>query len=401
MADLDLSEYNGASLVATSVTFLALSWISVLLRIYVRAFMTKCFQLDDWFMVVGQIVFTLSCSFILLGIGRGIGRHNAALNQDDEIDSLMWQALATATYVIDMMFIKLSIGIFLLRLAIQKTYRYILWASLVIVAIWSVVLFFWNMFQCKPVEAQWDYTLEDSSCVPIQEVVAAAYSLSVMCILSDWLYALIPIPMLWNVEMTKQTKITVIIILGLGIFASVATLIRLRFLADLEETEDILFAGTDAMVWTLVEPGVAIVAASLATIRPLLRAWSIRGFDSTGRTGKSGGVRSRTNRSTYNGTLGLDYPERSAAVELGPIGTGKADELSRANFSRPWRPSASQSERGAGPGYTVSGSCVVDGRTLRGSYENDDASSSISSFDVGREAHSQGSGRVGLGPGGR
>lgn len=59
--------------------------------------------------------------------------------------------------------------------------------------------------------------------------------------------------------MTKQTKITVIIILGLGILydpfysrplyslvyadptsASVATLIRLRFLADLEETEDIL-----------------------------------------------------------------------------------------------------------------------------------------------------------------
>ena len=65
--------------------------------------------------------------------------------------------------------------------------------------------------------------------------------------------------MLWNVEMTKQTKITVIVILGLGVLygvfyshllsswisadpgsASVATLIRLRFLADLEETDDIL-----------------------------------------------------------------------------------------------------------------------------------------------------------------
>lgn len=65
--------------------------------------------------------------------------------------------------------------------------------------------------------------------------------------------------MLWKVEMTKQTKITVIVILGLGVLygfsrshplsfwtsadpssASVATLIRLRFLADLEETDDIL-----------------------------------------------------------------------------------------------------------------------------------------------------------------
>ena len=55
MADLDLSEYNGASLVATAITFLTLSWISVLLRIYVRAFRTNCFQLDDWFMVIGQV----------------------------------------------------------------------------------------------------------------------------------------------------------------------------------------------------------------------------------------------------------------------------------------------------------------------------------------------------------
>lgn len=35
------------------------------------------------------------------------------------------------------------------------------------------------------------------------------------------------------------------------------------------------------MVWTLIEPGVAIVASSLVTIRPLLRAWKIRGFQST------------------------------------------------------------------------------------------------------------------------
>lgn len=37
------------------------------------------------------------------------------------------------------------------------------------------------------------------------------------------------------------------------------------------------------MVWTLVEPGVAIAAASLATIRPFLRKLRIKGFESSGR----------------------------------------------------------------------------------------------------------------------
>jgi hypothetical protein len=34
------------------------------------------------------------------------------------------------------------------------------------------------------------------------------------------------------------------------------------------------------MVWTLVEPGIATIAASLVTIRPLLRAFKIHGFES-------------------------------------------------------------------------------------------------------------------------
>lgn len=56
------------------------------------------------------------------------------------------------------------------------------------------------------------------------------------------------------------------------------------------------------MVWTLVEPGVAIIASSLVTIRPLLRALKVKGFASSGaskQTGpfSNGQAKSRTNRS--------------------------------------------------------------------------------------------------------
>ena len=116
-----------------------------------------------------------------------------------------------------MMFIKMSIAIFLLRLAVQKRYRYTLWISLFVVLIWSVVLFFWNMFQCSPVQAQWDFTIPNQKCVDPQAIVNAAYALSVMTILSDWLYAILPIPMIWSVKMTTQQKLTVSVVLGMGI----------------------------------------------------------------------------------------------------------------------------------------------------------------------------------------
>jgi hypothetical protein len=153
----------------------------------------------------------------LLGFHTGLGHHNLDLPVSNEIDSLKWQALATATYISNMMFIKLSIAVFLLRLAVQRRYRYILYISAGIILVWSLVLFFWNLFQCSPVPAQWDYTIRNAKCVTSEQVVSAAYSLSVMTILSDWLYALLPVPMIWSVKMTVQAKVTVIALLGLGV----------------------------------------------------------------------------------------------------------------------------------------------------------------------------------------
>ncbi|KAL8342614.1 hypothetical protein RB598_004137 [Gaeumannomyces tritici] len=265
---VNLEENNGAALTVTAATFLALTYVSVALRVYAN--------------------FTVSCTFILIGVPFGIGRHNKALPQRQEIEALKWQALATASYVSNMLFIKLSIAVFLLRLSGENKYKYAIWASAAIVFVWSVVLFFWNIFQCSPVEAQWDYTIPGLKCVTSDQVVSAALALSAMTVLSDFFYALLPVPIIWQIKMTKQAKLTVMLILSLGVFASIATLIRLKFLADLNDTADILFAGTDAMVWTLTEPGVAIMATSLATIRPLLRKLRLPGFGSTGVTGRSG-----------------------------------------------------------------------------------------------------------------
>ena len=150
-----------------------------------------------------------------------------------------------------------------------------------IVAIWTAGIFFFDVFECKPVEFQWDYTIQGGTCVSGNSLVNAAYAFSVLSVLSDWFYALLPIPMLWSVKMNQQTKAAIIVILSLGVFASVATLIRIKYLIDLGLADDILYASTDTMIWTIIEPGLGITAASAVTLRPLLRALKIRGFSST------------------------------------------------------------------------------------------------------------------------
>ncbi|UKZ83538.1 hypothetical protein TrVFT333_011347 [Trichoderma virens FT-333] len=224
MADdnLNLNEYNGGPMVGTCIAFLSLTWLAVGLRTYTRAVVIKSVQEDDWLMLLAQVIFTLSCAFVFA------------------VSALMWQSLATVTYIINMMFIKMSIGIFLLRVSARKVYNWIICVSLVIIGIWSLVIFFFDIFQCNPVQKQWDFRIQGGKCASPDDIIAAA--------------------------------------------ASIATLIRIKFLGSLQDTDDLLFSATDVMIWTIIEPGVAIVASSLATIRPLLRAMKIHGFESTGRT---------------------------------------------------------------------------------------------------------------------
>lgn len=53
---MDSSQDNrGPELVAIMATFLVLTWVSVVLRCFVRIQITKAFEADDWLMVTSQV----------------------------------------------------------------------------------------------------------------------------------------------------------------------------------------------------------------------------------------------------------------------------------------------------------------------------------------------------------
>lgn len=74
------------------------------------------------------------------------------------------------------------------------------------------------------------------------------------------------------------------------------------------ETGDFLFATTDVAIWSTVEPGVGIVAAAIACLRPLFRDFFGRSkFSNVSSTGGWGSSKAGYLRSQHNGPeeLGL------------------------------------------------------------------------------------------------
>jgi hypothetical protein len=102
--------------------------------------------------------------------------------------------------------------------------------------------------------------------------------------------------------MHKQQKITVCTILGLGVLGSICSVVRLAYVDVIGVAlQDLLVSAPNFAIVSIVELGLGITAACLATLRPLFAFWfdkartNISSSRSGNRSGKSktGGARSQ------------------------------------------------------------------------------------------------------------
>ncbi|TVY17486.1 hypothetical protein LARI1_G004529 [Lachnellula arida] len=272
------------TLLAVTIAFLVVTWVTVALRCFVRIRIVKAFGLDDYLIAFSQVIFTAFCITLILAVHYGTGRHNADVTSENIIEAVKYQTLAELFYIPETAFIKLSVGFLLLRITPDgaKFYRYVIFGSLGFLSLWTIISFFIVLFQCHPVSYVWDKTSGKGSCKDAVTVVKAAYAFSAMDIFFDWGFALLPLPMLWDIKMSLQVKMSLFAILGLGIFASTATIVRLKYVIALTDVNDILYSYAKTLVWTCVETGLAIIAASVATLRPLFKVIHIPGFYGSG-----------------------------------------------------------------------------------------------------------------------
>ncbi|KAB8288507.1 hypothetical protein EYC80_010172 [Monilinia laxa] len=135
------------------------------------------------------------------------------------------------------------------------------------------------VIQCWPIPIIWQrysripsgvLTSQTGGCLPKGVVVGATYAHSILNAGTDWALALLPIVMLWNVNMPIGVKFIVGGIVACGILASTTTLIRISSISTAGNIQDWLFNTISLAVWSTVEPGIAIFAACIATLRPLL-----------------------------------------------------------------------------------------------------------------------------------
>ncbi|KAF2494293.1 hypothetical protein BU16DRAFT_512732 [Lophium mytilinum] len=264
-------------ILAITGVFCGAAFMAVLLRIYVRAVMLKVFGSDDYLMVIAMVLGLATFGHFVAETHYGLGKHFLVMLTTPG----MYQTFAKLLFfhsiwiMIAVSCVKISIALFLLRLSTRTPYKRFLISIIVFLVLFTITCSMTLIFQCIPVQAAWNTTLRPP---PMGFGTAKCYSKTIfrdiglfnssINIATDILFATLPIPLVWSLKLNTRTKISLILILSLGFFASAAAIVKAvqqyNVLTDMDWTVHDSFN-----VWNYIELTVGIVAATLPSLKPL------------------------------------------------------------------------------------------------------------------------------------
>ncbi|KAF1998352.1 hypothetical protein P154DRAFT_536353 [Amniculicola lignicola CBS 123094] len=257
---------------AIIVTLLVLGWLTVILRFWVRLRITKSPGWDDATMLLTLILFTCYCGFILAISAFGALKHKPT--RESLIQTLVYIQLGEIFYVITTTALKISLGLFFLRVLTKRWQINIFYVILYVSGIYGLFYTFIAIFQCGAPDKLLQSFLGTGNvkCLPSWFLLSTGYIYGSINVIADWTFVLIPIFILLDSDMDRSSKISVSIVMGLGAIGSISSILRMVYLKGLLLNGN---AGPDsvrATIWATAEPGTGIIAANIAILRPLFRA---------------------------------------------------------------------------------------------------------------------------------
>ncbi|KAI8950945.1 hypothetical protein F4801DRAFT_578877 [Xylaria longipes] len=265
----------GTSLFIIQLVFLVLAWATSFMRAFVKIVLLRKATVDDYVMLLALLGYTAIGYFILSAIiDSGLGRDDTELSRESlEILLRSWFGnMALAGPVSGLA--RVSIAIFLLRIVVKKWQRLVLHVVIGATTVMTIVYFFIVVFQCSPPSYFWLRMREGASgsCELGRVVLAATLVWGSFAAAMDWVLGLLPIAILWNVRINRQSKVGIVAILSFGIIAGIALIIRLIYIVQNGPPSENLVYGTLAIsISGIVELALGIIAGCIATLPPLFK----------------------------------------------------------------------------------------------------------------------------------
>ncbi|KAI1186179.1 hypothetical protein F5B17DRAFT_441277 [Nemania serpens] len=257
---------NVLAFVIVSIAF-GLSTIAILCRIYVRFFILRQWKFAGDYLLIFAYAFLVVDFIVSYQMLRVPGAfiHQWDVPLGHFIEFLKNVFISSQLYIGVILPIKLGILLEWIRIFVPPGSRnLVFWAShimiFVVIGFYLALIVAFNI-ACTPVEANWN-VLINGDCTRVDtkytNISASAFNL-----ISDVLILLIPQRVIWKLNMSTKRKIGVSLVFAVGLFACVASLIRLVETVRHAETPDFTYTFSGIMLVSASEIALGFLVVCL------------------------------------------------------------------------------------------------------------------------------------------
>ncbi|KAK0618505.1 hypothetical protein B0T17DRAFT_656595 [Bombardia bombarda] len=313
-------------------------------------------HLSDWLILVSFVFFLVAdISFCILTLYGG-GRHVIYITNPYKLQ--VWSIIGEAAYGLSMGFMKLSILSLYGSIFVERpAFRWCLWGMALFITAWTLTSALGAFLQCIPITRAYDPTV-GGYCIHYGKL---SLVVAVCNVITDFIIATMPIPIVMKIRMSHKKKVTIITIFAAGSTAVIVSIVRLVYSLDVGSVDGswtaIPAAYTGALELTL-----GFLVVSIPAYRMLYKrifspddpstSWS----HGLGNTGGSSGAVLNYKRSPYD--------SNNSASNIAGSWTANSTK-----GSRYWIGNKSSRDGTGGFDPTISGHAV----TIRGASTDDAA----------------------------
>ncbi|ORX94171.1 hypothetical protein BCR34DRAFT_550470 [Clohesyomyces aquaticus] len=248
------------------VVLIVACFVALTLRFLAMRTIRRPMKIHDYLCIISVVFCTAYCIDISIGTVYGdIGKHMTEV-------SLPRLTVALKTFFVSQFFWALSITGFRLstlfvyiEIFTVGTFFYYAYGMVVIVSLFFVGSITTTLRLCRPINFSWDKTVT-GTCGDIgtAELAASALNLSL-----DIIIVLLPLPLVWGLNMAKQRKIGLTVTFALGLVISAMNLGRIIQVKRCD-IKDFTYCTHTAILLTVPEMAVGIIVACVPLLGPLI-----------------------------------------------------------------------------------------------------------------------------------
>ncbi|KAJ5320399.1 hypothetical protein N7508_000682 [Penicillium antarcticum] len=241
------------------------------MRLYVRIYLRRVFGWDDGIAIVAICCLVAYAAVCHVAANLGLGQH--LLLVKDNPNKLMEVGLlcniGETLAIMACTLGKTSFAVTLLRIVVHKWMVFLLWFVIITMNVVNILTALFVFLQCKDPRHLWNPMIP-SQCWPSHVFTNFSLFVGAYSGARDFVLALLPWTIVWNLQMKKKEKFGVAFAMSLGIFAGAASIVKTTYLVALSAKADFTWELAPLLIWAAVEDGLAITAASIPALKPLL-----------------------------------------------------------------------------------------------------------------------------------